>query len=136
MITANENIKNIIGRGAEAILIHENNNLIKRRIKKSYRIGIIDEKLRKQRTRKEAKLLNEIEAVKAGKPKTEKEEIRKNQRIADLNKQLIEAKRKAGYYDKANQPAKDKDQAKLESSLKNVEAQIVEFERRIKEGVY
>ena len=86
--------------------------------------------------RKEAKLLNEIEAVKAGKPKTEKEQIRKNQRIADLNKQLIEAKRKAGYYDKANQPTKDKDQAKLESSVKNVEAQIAEFERRIKEGDY
>jgi TP53 regulating kinase and related kinases len=48
---------NIIGRGAEAILIHENNNLVKRRIKKSYRIDIIDQKLRKQRTRKEAKLL-------------------------------------------------------------------------------
>jgi hypothetical protein len=86
--------------------------------------------------RKEAKLLNEIEAVKAGKPKTEKEQIRKNQRIADLNKQLIEVKRKAGYYDKANQPAKDKDQAKLESSIKNVETQIAEFERRIKEGDY
>jgi hypothetical protein len=86
--------------------------------------------------RKEAKLLNEIEAVKAGKPKTEKEQIRKNQRIADLNKQLIEVKRKAGYYDKANQPVKDKDQAKLESSIKNVETQIAEFERRIKEGDY
>jgi hypothetical protein len=86
--------------------------------------------------KKEAKLLNEIEDVKAGKPKTEKEEIRKNQRIVDLNKQLIEAKRKAGYYDKSNQPAKDKDQAKLKSSVKNVEAQIAEFERRIKEGDY
>ncbi len=49
--------ENIIGRGAEAILIHENNNLIKRRIKKSYRIDILDQKLRKQRTRKESKLL-------------------------------------------------------------------------------
>jgi hypothetical protein len=86
--------------------------------------------------RKEAKLLNEIEDVKAGKPKTEKEQIRKNQRIADLNKQLIQAKKEAGYYDNANKPAKDKDQAKLESSVKNVEAQIAEFERRIKEKDY
>ena len=85
--------------------------------------------------RKEAKILNEIEDVKAGKPKTEKEEIRKNQRIADLNKQLIQVKREAGYYDKAK-PAKDKDQAKLENSVKNIEAQIAEFERRIKEGDY
>ncbi len=49
--------QNIIGRGAEAILIHEDNKLIKKRIKKSYRIDIIDDKLRKQRTKKEAKLL-------------------------------------------------------------------------------
>lgn len=47
----------VIGTGAEAILIQEGSNLIKRRIKKSYRIPILDEKLRKQRTRKEAKLL-------------------------------------------------------------------------------
>ena len=86
--------------------------------------------------RKEAKILNEIEDVKAGKPKTEKAEIRKNQRIADLNKQLIQVKKEAGYYDKANKPAKDKDQAKLENSVKNVQAQIAELERRIKEGDY
>lgn len=86
--------------------------------------------------RKEAKILNEIEDVKAGKPKTEKEEIRKNQRIADLNKQLIQVKKEAGYYDKAYKPAKDKDQAKLENSVKNVQAQIAELERRIKEGDY
>lgn len=86
--------------------------------------------------RKEAKILNEIEDVKAGKPKTEKEEIRKNQKISDLNKQLIQVKKEAGYYDKANQPAKDKDQAKLENSVKNVQAQIAELERRIKEGDY
>jgi len=49
--------QNIIGRGAEAILIHESNKLIKKRIKKSYRLPILDEKLRKQRTKKEFKLL-------------------------------------------------------------------------------
>lgn len=49
--------QNIIGRGAEAILIHQDNKLIKKRIKKSYRIDILDDKLRKQRTKKEFKLL-------------------------------------------------------------------------------
>ena len=78
--------------------------------------------------RKEAKLLNEIEDVKAGKPKTEREEIKKNQRIADLNKQLVKAREEAGYYDKGEK--------KLEGSIKNVESQIAEFERRIKEGDY
>jgi hypothetical protein len=144
--------------------------------------------------KKEQKLLNEIEDVKAGKPKTEKEEIKKNQRIADLNKQLVQAKREAGYYDgsrikaaekvvsknieelkrridekdfevekaekisspkleelRAEQKAlreqyndlknegkvkKDKDQSRLEGSVKSVEAQIAEFERRIREGDY
>ena len=47
----------IIGRGAEAILYLENNKLIKERIKKSYRIDEIDEKLRKYRTRSEARLM-------------------------------------------------------------------------------
>jgi Kae1-associated kinase Bud32 len=50
-------MEKIIGRGAEAILIQEDSKLIKKRIKKSYRIEILDEKLRKQRTKKEAKLL-------------------------------------------------------------------------------
>lgn len=78
--------------------------------------------------RKEAKLLNDIEDAKAGKPKTEREEIRKNQRIADLNKQLVKAREESGYYDEGNK--------KLESSIKNIESQIAEFERRIKEGDY
>ncbi len=47
----------ILGRGAEAILIQEGNNLVKDRIKKGYRLAVLDEKLRKQRTKKEAKLL-------------------------------------------------------------------------------
>ena len=78
--------------------------------------------------KKEAKILNEIEDVKAGKPKTEREEIVKNQRIADLNKQLVKAREEAGYYDEGKK--------KLEGSIKNVESQIAEFERRIKEGDY
>jgi hypothetical protein len=78
--------------------------------------------------KKEAKILNEIEDVKAGKPKTEREEIRKNQRIADLNKQLVKVREEAGYYDEGKK--------KLEGSIKNIESQIAEFERRIKEGDY
>lgn len=47
----------VLARGAEAILIREGNFLVKDRIKKSYRLSCLDEKLRKQRTKKEAKLL-------------------------------------------------------------------------------
>jgi len=50
-------MENIIATGAEAILIHKDNRLIKRRIKKSYRLKEIDEKLRKARTKKESRLL-------------------------------------------------------------------------------
>ena len=50
-------MKNIISQGAEAILIKENSLIIKNRIKKSYRIPQLDEKLRKQRTRKEIRIL-------------------------------------------------------------------------------
>jgi hypothetical protein len=78
--------------------------------------------------KREAKILNEIEDVKAGKPRTEKEEIKKNQRIADLNKQLVKAREEAGYYEIGEK--------KLEGSIKNVESQIAEYERRIKEGDY
>ncbi len=49
----------IIKRGAEAVLYKDGNELIKERIKKSYRIPQIDERLRKTRTKSEAKLLSE-----------------------------------------------------------------------------
>jgi TP53 regulating kinase-like protein len=48
----------ILHRGAEAILyVNEQGKLVKERIKKSYRINQIDQKLRKFRTRREGKLL-------------------------------------------------------------------------------
>ncbi|HEB46920.1 MAG TPA: Kae1-associated serine/threonine protein kinase [Candidatus Pacearchaeota archaeon] len=47
----------IIQQGAEAKIILSNNFIIKDRIKKSYRIPELDNKIRKLRTRSEAKLL-------------------------------------------------------------------------------
>jgi len=47
----------IISQGAEAIIIKEKNNVLKKRIKKSYRIQEIDERLRKTRTKRETKIL-------------------------------------------------------------------------------
>jgi TP53 regulating kinase-like protein len=55
---------NIIGIGAEAILIKENNLLKKVRIRKNYRHEKIDETLRKLRTRKEAKILTKLSEFK------------------------------------------------------------------------
>lgn len=95
--------------------------------------------------KKEARLLTEIDEVKAGKPKTEKEEIKKNQRISDLNKQLIQAKKEAGYYDEANLTNRIKEEKKkiaeekaptdrLTSAINRVNEQVKELERRIKDG--
>jgi Kae1-associated kinase Bud32 len=56
-------MREIVARGAEAVLYKEvfdgKSALVKERIKKSYRISQIDNKLRLERTRTEAKLLNE-----------------------------------------------------------------------------
>ncbi len=50
-------MEKIIQQGAEAILIKKDNILIKRRLIKSYRLKELDEKIRKQRTRREFNLL-------------------------------------------------------------------------------
>ena len=47
----------IIAQGAEAIILKKKHHLVKDRIPKSYRIPQLDQRLRKQRTRKEIKLL-------------------------------------------------------------------------------
>ncbi len=50
-------MEKIIQQGAEAQILLENNIIKKRRIKKSYRFPILDEKIRKQRTKREFNLL-------------------------------------------------------------------------------
>jgi len=53
----------IIAQGAEAILIQEDKHLIKDRIKKGYRNSELDLKLRKLRTRHEAKILERANKI-------------------------------------------------------------------------
>ncbi|TKJ17882.1 Kae1-associated kinase Bud32 [Candidatus Woesearchaeota archaeon B3_Woes] len=53
----------LIAQGAEAKLYQDKSNLIKDRIKKSYRIQEIDKRLRKRRTKKEAKLLDKLNSL-------------------------------------------------------------------------
>lgn len=47
----------ILAQGAEAIITLEENKIIKDRISKSYRLKELDDKIRKQRTQKEARIL-------------------------------------------------------------------------------
>ena len=56
-------VEKIIQQGAEASIILDENRIIKRRIKKTYRLDILDERVRKQRTRSEAKLIEKASKV-------------------------------------------------------------------------
>ncbi|MBN1896935.1 MAG: Kae1-associated serine/threonine protein kinase [Candidatus Aenigmarchaeota archaeon] len=49
--------KDIIQRGAEAVIYREGSHIIKERVKKGYRIPAIDDEIRKRRTKLEARLL-------------------------------------------------------------------------------
>ena len=53
----------IIQQGAEAIISLEDNQIKKHRIKKSYRIPEIDIKLRKSRTKSEAKIIEKLQNI-------------------------------------------------------------------------
>jgi Kae1-associated kinase Bud32 len=53
----------ILMRGAEAVISLKDNLVIKDRIKKSYRIEELDEKIRRQRTKKEKKLLEKASKI-------------------------------------------------------------------------
>jgi TP53 regulating kinase-like protein len=54
------NKQKILFQGAEAIITLSNNQVIKHRIKKSYRIKELDDRLRKFRTRSEAKIIEKL----------------------------------------------------------------------------
>ncbi len=53
----------ILATGAEAVIYLKDNFVIKKRVKKSYRISEIDDKIRKLRTRSEAKLIERASKV-------------------------------------------------------------------------
>lgn len=52
-----------ISRGAEAVIFLDKNRIIKQRLKKHYRIDILDNKLRKTRTKKELNLLKKASEI-------------------------------------------------------------------------
>ena len=53
-------MKKLIAQGAEAKIYHSDDTILKDRIKKNYRIKQIDDKLRKTRTKAEARLLERV----------------------------------------------------------------------------
>ena len=50
----------ILAQGAEALIIKSGKTIIKRRIKKNYRLEVLDERLRKSRTKSEAKIIDKL----------------------------------------------------------------------------
>jgi len=56
-------MKKIIDKGAEATISVEDNAILKDRFEKGYRLKEIDEKLRKFRTRREAKVLDKLSEI-------------------------------------------------------------------------
>lgn len=75
----------LIAQGAEAKLYRKDGSLLKDRIKKSYRIKEIDEKLRKFRTRRESRILEKLAALNFPAPK-----LIENDRLQKIEMEFIE----------------------------------------------
>ncbi|MBX4212357.1 Kae1-associated serine/threonine protein kinase [Candidatus Pacearchaeota archaeon] len=88
-------MRKLIAQGAEAKIIQLKSTILKQRIKKGYRISEIDEKLRKQRTKKEAKLLEKAKAI-ISVPKL----IKINEQAKELEIEYIKGKKLAENLDK------------------------------------
>jgi Kae1-associated kinase Bud32 len=62
----------ILAQGAEAILRKQENTVIKERIAKDYRVPALDAKLRRARTRREAKILEKLREIDFPAPRVHK----------------------------------------------------------------
>ncbi len=85
----------IIQQGAEAIISLQDNQIIKNRIKKSYRLPEIDNKLRTRRTKAEAKIIDKLSNI-INVPKIIKEDKEKKQIIM----QFIDGKKLSEHLEK------------------------------------
>jgi len=55
--------RKILAQGAEAIITLKDDEIIKNRIEKSYRIPVLDERIRKSRTKAEAKIIKKLSGI-------------------------------------------------------------------------
>ena len=90
-------MKQIIGRGAEAIIYKEKDRVVKHRVKKGYRHSHIDSGLRKFRTRREAKVLDKLNGMNFPGPKL----INMDDKDMKIDMEFIEGKHSvpACYYE-------------------------------------
>ncbi len=82
-------MQKLIAQGAEAKLFLEKEGILKNRFRKSYRIKEIDDKLRGFRTRREAKILQKLEAINFPAPKLIKNDEKENLIIEKIEGKLI-----------------------------------------------
>jgi Kae1-associated kinase Bud32 len=84
----------LLAQGAEAIIIKKDDLIIKERIKKSYRIKEIDDKIRKLRTRGEGRLLE-----RAGKIINTPEIIKTDEKKKEITMEFLDGKKLSEHLD-------------------------------------
>ena len=82
-------MKKLIAQGAEAKLFLEGGAIGKERFRKTYRLAEIDDKLRGSRTRREAKILKKLEAIKFPAPRLIKTDDKENLIIEKIEGRLV-----------------------------------------------
>lgn len=87
----------VIARGAEAIIIKKNKSVIKDRVEKTYRYPDLDKKIRKLRTRSEAKILEKAQNI-VNVPKF----ISSDEIKAKIEMEYIEGKKLADHLEKTD----------------------------------
>lgn len=93
----------IIAQGAEAIIRKDSNNIIKERISKDYRIKEIDEKIRKLRTRSEARLMERASSI-VNTPKI----ISSDDKIMKITMEFIDGYKLVNYLDDITEKEREK----------------------------
>ena len=83
-----------IFQGAEALIVLDKNKIIKKRIKKSYRLSELDEKIRKLRTRKETKLLE-----RASKEISVPKVLKSDEKTKEILMEFVKGKKLSEYLD-------------------------------------
>ena len=90
----------LVAQGAEAKLFLEGRSIIKNRFPKAYRIKEIDERLRSSRTRREAKILQKLEAINFPSPRLVKNDEKENLVIENVRGKLVKDVLEASDYKK------------------------------------
>ena len=90
-------MKKLIAQGAEAKIFLENKRILKNRFRKSYRIKEIDDRLRGSRTRREAKILQKLEAFNFPAPKVIESDNKENLVIEKIEGKLVKDVLQANY---------------------------------------